>query len=250
MALVGWPALEEELGRWRDAGRTPELWWRDDDAATRSPALERLLALSGSARVPLALAVVPLLADEEIFAGLRATVLMHGTDHVNRAAAGQKKTEFAAAEPERAVLERLAAARERLEGLAGDRFLPVLAPPWNRMRRDLLARLPHAGLRGVSGYGARKSAHPAAGVREVNTHVDIIDWRGTRGFAGEEAALGALAGHLSARLRNKADAGEATGVLTHHAVHDAACWSFIERLFERTRALGARWSEAAGLFPS
>jgi len=87
-------------------------------------------------------------------------------------------------------------------------------------------------------------------VREVNTHVDIIDWRGTRAFVGEAAALGALLSHLSAKLRNQADAGEPTGVLTHHAVHDAASWSFIERLFERTRALGAHWAEASALFPS
>jgi hypothetical protein len=245
-----WTALEDELRRWRDAGRTPELWWRDDDAATRSPSLHRLLDLSQTSAVPLALAVVPLSAEKEIFAGLRATVLMHGTDHVNRAGPGEKKTEFAAGEPQDAALARIKAARQRLESLAGDRFLPVLAPPWNRMKRDLAARLPACGLRGLSGYGARTALEAAPGVREVNTHIDIIDWHGTRGFVGEEAALGALVSHLSAGLRNPVDAGEPTGVLTHHAVHDAASWAFIERLFEATRALGARWPEPAALFPS
>lgn len=250
MALVGWTALGEELRRWRDAGRTAELWWRDDDAAKPFAALTRLLSISASSGVPLALAVVPLSADEEIFAGLRATVLMHGTDHVNRAGPGEKKTEFASAEPAEDAAARLKAARERLESLAQDKFLPVLAPPWNRMKPDLAARLPACGLRGISRFGARKSAEAAPGVREVNTHVDILDWRGTRGFVGEDAALAALVAHLSAKFRNAADAGEATGVLTHHAVHDAASWTFIERLFERTRALGARWAEPAGLFPS
>lgn len=245
-----WQALEDELRRWRDAGRTPELWWRDDDAAAPLPPLDQLLRLSRESAVPLALAVVPLSADEAIFEGLRATVLMHGTDHVNRAGQNEKKTEFAAAEAPAAALARIGPARERLERLAGDRFVPVMAPPWNRIQRDLVRRLPACGLRGLSGYGARKAPQAAPGVLEVNTHVDIIDWHGTRGFVGEAAALGALAGHLSAKLRNKADAGEPTGVLTHHAVHDAASWSFIERLFERTRALGARWAEPAVLFPS
>jgi hypothetical protein len=39
-------------------------------------------------------------------------------------------------------------------------------------------------------------------------------------------------------------------MLTHHAVHDAASWDFLERLFDRTRASGAHWREAAALFPS
>jgi hypothetical protein len=248
MAGMTWRALEEELARWRDAGRTPEFWWRDDDASAPSAALSRLLGLSKATGVPLALAVIPLSADGALFAGLAATVLMHGTDHANRAAQGEKKTEFPAGEPDDAALVRLAAARARLEGLAGDNFLPVLAPPWNRLKRSLVARLPAAGLLGLSSYGARK---PAVGsVREVNTHVDIVDWRGTRGFVGEEAALAALLAHLSARFSNKADAGEPTGLLTHHAVHDAASWAFVERLFERTRALGGRWAEPSALFPS
>ena len=245
-----WRALEDELKRWRDAGRSAELWWRDDDAATPSPSLKRLVELSRTSRIPLALAVIPLTAKDELFAGLRATVLMHGTDHVNRAGQKEKKTEFAAAEPQDAAVARIQAARARLERLAGDRFLPVLAPPWNRMRRDLVMRMPDCGLRGLSAYGPRRAQDPAPGVREVNTHVDIIDWHGTRAFVGEAAALGALLSHLSAKLRNQADAGEPTGVLTHHAVHDAASWSFIERLFERTRALGAHWAEASALFPS
>jgi hypothetical protein len=250
MAVMTWRALEEELGRWRDAGLTADFWWRDDDASTRSSALERLLRLSSAAAVPLALAVVPLSAQAELFAGLRASVLMHGTDHRNRAGPGEKKTEFPAAEAEDEASARLAAARVRLEALAGERFLRVLAPPWNRLKPSLVARLPRAGLHGVSGYGARKAAEAARGVREVNTHVDIIDWHGTRGFAGEQAALRAALGHLSARRSKAIDALEPTGLLTHHALHDAAAWDFIERLFERTRALGARWAEPSVLFPS
>mgnify|MGYP003341179144 CR=1 FL=1 len=35
--------LAAELSRWRDSGRAPVLWWRDDDAADVGPALDRLL---------------------------------------------------------------------------------------------------------------------------------------------------------------------------------------------------------------
>ncbi|HET7672390.1 MAG TPA: hypothetical protein VFK84_18425 [Burkholderiales bacterium] len=241
-----WRALEEEFARWRAAGRTPDFWWRDDDATKPTPELRRLLALSASSNVPLALAVIPLAAVPELFAELSASVLMHGTDHRNRAAAGEKKTEFAVTEGEDAALARLASGRARLAALAGGAFVPVLAPPWNRVKPSLVPRLASAGLRGLSRYGARASGTRA----EVNTHVDIIDWRGSRGFCGEQAALALAVRHLAARRTGAADAEEPTGVLTHHAVHDAAAWDFLEQLFARTRRLGASWREAGELFPS
>jgi hypothetical protein len=247
---MSWRELEEELARWRDAGRVADFWWRDDDATRPSPALEQLLQLSKSSAVPLALAVVPLEAAPELFAGLGASVLMHGTDHRNRAAPGEKKTEFAAAEPEAEAIARLSAARERLARQAGASFLPVLAPPWNRFKRALAARLPAAGLHGLSAYGPRAAAEAAPGIRQVNTQVDLIDWHGTRGFAGEDAALRAAVKHLAARRSGAADAAEPTGWLTHHALHDAAAQEFLERLFERTRSLGARWLDPVALFPS
>jgi hypothetical protein len=245
---VSWQALEAEIALWRGAGRTVEFWWRDDDAAAPTPALARLLALSAKSAVPLALAVIPLAAKAELFQGVRARVLMHGTDHRNRAAAGEKKTEFARDEADDAALMRLATAKEHLQRLAASAFLPVLAPPWNRFRRPLVPALAAIGLRGFSGYGARAAREPAPGMVEANTHVDIIDWRGTRGFCGDDAALAAAALHLAARRGGGADASEPTGWLTHHALHDAAAWSFLERLFERTRRLGARWLAADAIF--
>ena len=239
---MSWHALEEELARARDAGRSATLWWRDDDAAQPTREVKRLLALSRAADIPVALAVVPLAAVPELFADLTACVLMHGTDHRNRAAAGEKKTEFPAAEADVEALRRLRQARERLAMLAGAAFLPVLAPPWNRIRRSLVPRLPGLGLHGLSGFGDRGEKVP--GVVEINTHVDIIDWHGTRAFIGEEPALRGLISHIVANT------GEPIGVLTHHAVHDEAAWTFLARLYERTRRHGARWAEARSLFPA
>ena len=237
MALVSWQALDEAIAR----SRTPVFWWRDDDASEPSAAVRRLLALSQASAVPLALAVVPLIAVPDLFERLTARVLLHGTDHRNRAASDEKKTEFAASEPAAQALRRLDAARMRLAALAGPAFLPVLAPPWNRFPRALAARLPEAGLHGLSGYGPRAAA-PISGVSEVNTHVDIIDWHGTRGFVGEEVALAAVLKQLAR------ESEEPIGMLTHHALHDAPAWAFLERFFERTRRAGARWADAQTLF--
>ena len=241
-----WQTLEQELARWRDAGRAADFWWRDDDATVATPALERLQAFAKQSAVPLALAAIPAAAEEDALAGFHC-VVMHGCDHRNRAGAGEKKSEFPDGVNDAEALARLAAARERLAGIAGSRFFPALVPPWNRFKQGLVAQLPAAGIRGLSRYGARKGGVP--GVRQINAHVDIVDWRGTRGFIGEQAALGLALRHLSARREGGADAREPTGVLTHHAVHDEAAWRFLAQLFEVTRRHGAVWADPAGFFP-
>jgi len=248
---AAWRGFVDEIARARDAGRAIDFWWRDDDASRPGPALARLLGLCARSSVPLALAVIPLEAQAPLFAGLReqVSVLQHGTDHLNRAEPGSKKSEYPVSEPFASALGRIAAARARLEQLAGPRFVPVLAPPWNRMPRLLAARLAEVGLRGLSQYGARAAASAAAGVAQVNTHVDLIAWRGGRGFAGEEATLAAASAHLAGKRSGSADGGEATGWLTHHAAHDEAAWSFLERLFETTATIAdVRWRAAPTLF--
>jgi hypothetical protein len=248
-----WRSLSDEIARWRDAGRAADFWWRDDDAARPDPALARLLALSTNASVPLALAVVPLGADPALLAGLGDTdavcVLQHGTDHRNRAVPQEKKTEFSAAEPQQAAMARLVTAREQLRVQAGMRFIPVLVPPWNRLPKPLLPHIAAAGYRGLSQYGDRLNQYPVKGLKQVNTHVDIIAWNSGRGFAGESEVLEAALRHLSARRTGSADPAEPTGFLTHHAVHDEAAWDFLRRLFETTHAIpGAEWRHAEELF--
>ncbi|HEX2649697.1 MAG TPA: polysaccharide deacetylase family protein [Burkholderiales bacterium] len=248
--VVSWAELRNELAEWRNSGSTPDFWWRDDDAGMPTPALEQLLRLAHSSGVPLALAVVPREADRKLTAALDAgvSVIQHGADHVNRAGAGAKKSEFPDAEPAAAALERLASARKRLQTLAGTRFCPVLAPPWNRLSAELVTHLPAAKYAGLSQYGPRKRAAPAPGLRQVNTHVDIIAWQAGRNFVGADAALRMTVNHLASRRRGEVDRAEATGLLTHHACHDEGAWAFLERLFAFTREAGARWRSAPELF--
>ena len=248
---ASWRTFQEEIARWAESGRAVEFWWRDDDASRADPALTRLLGLSQKMSIPLALAAIPALSEGEAFQGLAplVCVLQHGTDHANRAAAGEKKTEFPASEPVPSALVRLDAARRHLEAIAGSRFLPVLAPPWNRMPDRLASQLAGAGLRGLSQYGPRSRTESAPGVPQINTHVDIIAWRADRAFVGEEQALSAASSHLAAKRLGTADPREATGWLTHHAVHDESAWTFLERLFESTRGLPAvAWRQPEELF--
>ena len=225
---MSWAALEAAIAR--RGGAT--FWWRDDDATQFTPALERLLSLG----VPLALAVIPEKAEERLCEGLppHVAVLQHGTDHVNRAGAGEKKSEFPATEPDERALERLAAAASRLKAMAGARALPVLVPPWNRIRPELAQKLPSLGITGLS---RDLKAKPVAGLRQVDTHIDIVAWREGRRFIGEEQALAAALELM--------EMTSPLGWLTHHAVHDEAAWRFLERL---ARVEGVRWASAAELF--
>lgn len=229
MAL-GWSGFAEAVAR-----RRPVFWVRDDDAVALTPALGRLLSLVQENNVPLALAVIPELAEPDLFGRIGdAAVLQHGCDHRNRAAPGEKKTEFPAHEGIPEALDRLRLAHERLVSMGGSKVLPVVAPPWNRMRRELAAALPRIGIQGLSSYG-KGQAIP--GVRQVNTHIDIVAWRDAKRFVGdEEAARLAMTYVLD---------DQPVGWLTHHAVHDADAWRFLERLFALR---GPRWARAAELF--
>ena len=224
-----WQEFRDELDRWAAEGRSATLWWRDDDAVKPGPILDRLLATASEA--PLSLAVIPALADPALGEVLARTpslsVMQHGYAHKSHAKPGEKKCEFPASRDAETMLADLARGRERLESFFGNRFRPALAPPWNRIADSLTARLAEAGLQGLSTY--RRADRPAGPALWVDTHCDIIDWRGTRGFVGAGAALDLITGHLRAR-RAGDTIDEATGVMTHHIVHDEACWSFLADL--------------------
>lgn len=251
MVSEDWALLGDELARWRDAGREVEFWWRDDDAVQWTPALAQLVGLARRCDVPLALAVVPSSAESALFAQLAedVCVLQHGVDHRNRGAPGAKRAEFVPQERPEDAVARIAAGCVRLASLAGPRWTAAFAPPWNRMPEALAARLPAAGLRGLSLFGPRQRARPSPGLAQVNTHVDLVAWRGDRGFVGVQAALAQAVRHLAARRTGSADRDEPTGWLTHHLQHDAAAWRFLEQLFESTReAPAVRWLSARTLF--
>jgi len=247
--MTGWAALHAELDRWSAEGRDADLWWRDDDAASAAPSLKQLLALAEVSAVPLTLAVIP---EQNRLTGKDLnpliTPVQHGYAHRNHAAPTAKKCELG---PERRadhVIGELMTGRDTLEKAFGDAFCPVLVPPWNRLADHLRILLPELGYAGLSRFGPRDMSALGA-MRVVNTHVDIIDWKGARGFVGTEVALDRLIEHLEARRESLVDPNEPTGLLTHHLVHDPACWSFLADLFRETGAHAAvRWRDAASMF--
>ena len=246
-----WSDFEAELDRWSGAGRQVTFWWRDDDAVAATPALARLLALAEG--MPLALAVIPGNAEPSLADALArhesVRVLQHGWRHTNHG--GTVKSELGAERPLGQRLDELSAGRDRLRVLFGARVLPMLVPPWNRIGEDLVAMLPSLGFRALSTYKPRRAALAAPGLAAINTHVDLVEWSGSRGFIGESAALGLALGHLRARRLGVADAAEPTGLLTHHLVQDAATDDFLRRFLALAREhRGARLLDLAELVPS
>lgn len=249
--MTGWDDLTDELSAWAAVGQVPDFWLRDDDTQEPSPALDRLLDIAGANAVPLALAVIPVGAGEALAKRLDNTpwvsVLQHGYTHRNHAGADDKKCELGTARPAEHVIAEIAVGWQSLQTLFGAQVLPVMVPPWNRIAPNLVPMLPEIGFAGLSRFGSRKRAQAVSGLVQTNTHVDIIDWRGTRGFVGEEAALRAIVEHLAARRGGKADAGEPTGILTHHRDHDGACWEFLGALLTHLARHGV-WRSAEALF--
>lgn len=250
-----WARLEAELSAWRAAGRAATLWWRDDDAGDATPALRRLVALAQAHAVPLALATVPAWATPALAAAVRGAgeiveVLQHGYAHENHAPAGQKKFELGPERPAPIVVAELAQGWQILESRFGARFAPVLVPPWNRMAPYLPPYLAELRYRGLSQFGPRARRHPVRGLLQANTHVDIVHWKGPAPrFAGEAKLVGEFALHLAARRSGEADPDEPTGLLTHHAAHDEACWLFVETLFRRLAGHAAvRWLAPSRVF--
>lgn len=251
--MTDWGALSEELEMWRDSNRSASFWWRDDDSECADPGIGALLALRRKLGVPLAVAVIPAAVDEGFAAAVKqepdVCVLQHGVTHRNHAAPGHKKSELSGNRTRRALLEELGAGKRRLEELFGDRFLPVLVPPWNRIHEGWIPELSRLGYRGLSRAMARAAEYAAPGIKAANVHVDVIDWRGTRGFVGTERALDQLVAHLRARRQADGDADEPTGILTHHLVDDGAAWSFVAELVARTAGQRqGRWLTAEQLF--
>ncbi len=224
--------LIRRLDRCAAEGRPARLWLRDDDAVEPSAALDRLLAVMEG--LPLTLAVIPAFSGAALAARLAGeagvTVAVHGWAHRNHAGEGEKTQELGAHRPVAVVLEELARGFRHLEHLHGPQFVPVLVPPWNRIAPEVVAGLPGLGFRALSVFGPERPGP----IPQVNTQVDVIDWRGTRG--GRDEAV--LLDEIVARL----DTGQAAGLLTHHLVHDAAVWRFLERLVAATRGHpGCRW---------
>lgn len=239
-----WKSFRTVIMRAEDEGRTLSFWLRDDDAVQPGRALDRLIAASQRYGVPAALAVIPRRAEPALAARLAGetlvTPLVHGWSHANHAPSREKKQEFGPHRTHEVMKDELAKALSRMKALFAGNLANVLVPPWNRIDPALIPHLPGLGYQAVSLFGTAASGAP---LPVINTHIDPIDWRGTRGCRDETAIVSDLI-----RLFASAPRPRTAGLLLHHLVHDDAVWRFLDRLFEETaRSPCCRWLTIAEL---
>jgi peptidoglycan/xylan/chitin deacetylase (PgdA/CDA1 family) len=206
------------------APRTVAVWWRDDDAGRDDPRLAPLLEIAARHGVPVALAVVPAWLEaatrSRLLASREAVVWQHGWDHTDHSGGRGKPIELGGVRPVAATIDDLVRGRELLAGAFGERFAPVLVPPWNRIDERVRAALPAGLWTGLSRFGAER---PGAAPPERNTQVDGILWRAGRRPLDLAAWERAIAAEI--------EAGRTLiGLLTHHREMDDAALAALDRL--------------------
>ncbi len=256
--MDAWDTLNSELDEWLAKDSVADFWWRDDDAVAASAELDKLLSVTTN--TGLLLAVIPAKVEKSLLPKVKeathVTVAQHGYAHINHA----KQYPLPEPQPgawelglhrgERVILEELSHGRELLEDLFNDDFAPVLVPPWNRMDPALLPAVVEMGFSGVSRFGPRCGKQTAPGFTTVNSHCDLLRWKGGAAFKGAEKTINQLVEHLRDRRAGAVDASEPTGYLTHHLVMQDECWAFSQQLADAiNNHPAARWhTDVGGLF--
>jgi hypothetical protein len=200
-----------------------KLWWRDDDAGADDPKLDRLLAIAMHRAVPVVLAVIPARLDgataQKILACPFATAVQHGLAHKDHRSVDGQKCELVDRIDQDAPL---VAARHRLADTFGERFRPMMVPPWNRIEPALRERLPALEFPFLSTFAGHRRLPPAEGLRQLDTHVDAIRWK--------EGRAPLDSGSIVAACRQSAGmVGGPIGLLTHHAVTDEEGFRALDR---------------------
>ena len=227
--------FQDALQAAADRGHPATFWLRDDDATEPSARLDTLLAMTARHAVPVTLAVIPARSGQALADRLTGDpgicVAVHGWAHRNHAGPEEKKQELGPHRPVGVVMEELARGLRHLQALHGTQFVAVLVPPWNRIHPDIVQGLPELGYAALSVFVPEKPAP----LRLLNTHVDLIDWRGT----GRAKGLDMLLAEIALALQR----GAPIGLLTHHLVHDAGDWAVLDRVLALTSGQpGSAWA--------
>jgi len=233
---IDWHPLRQELSLWQEQGLSLPFWWRDDDAIEPSQRLEKLLQISGDTGLPVHLAVIPAFATAELADNLaareNAVPIVHGYAHQNHSPEGQKKSEYGPDRPENQVSSDISQGRSAMEAVFKARFAPMFVPPWNRFSPKFYPALTANGYQAVSTFTPRSEKFAAKELLQINTHLDPIDWHGSRSCHLPETLVSQTVNQLQQRRAGVIDTQEPFGLLTHHLVHDDAIWNFTRDFIE------------------
>jgi len=240
VTAVDWGPLRHALAACRSEGIDVPFWWRDDDATHVTPALQKLAQLAERVVLPVHLAIIPAHASPDLPAACAEMLtipVIHGWSHTDHSGPDEKKNEFLT--PRATATEDSAEALSRMRKLFTTDLRRMFVPPWNRISAEVVSVLSRQGYQAISTFGPRPASHAAPGLRQVNTHLDPIWWRGTRDLIDPDQLIGKASAHVTARIQGEEDQSEPFGILTHHLVHTPAIWSFVEEFVHEMLAGGA-----------
>lgn len=226
--------FQHELMAWAEHRHTLSLWWRDDDARQPTPQLDRLLALAERNDIPLTLAVIPSAGAGALGSRIRdvrgISAVQHGIDHVNRANAnGRGACEMAAEWDAQEIAARLATARRHVLSIPNS--YPVFIPPWHAHHPCLEVALRASGFKG---WAPGRDVRESHGLVRIDTHVEVLRWKGGARFRGEGRFMRRLI-RLARERRRARRWTEPVGILTHHLQQDEASWEFLEQFLPWTK---------------
>ncbi|MEQ1753492.1 MAG: hypothetical protein ABL973_05105 [Micropepsaceae bacterium] len=251
--MSGWDRVVSELDLWAREERTARFWWRDDDATDVSRNLVRMVRVAADHRVAIGLSVIPLRLSSKLRQFIaehrNLDVLVHGLAHQSHARGGQAKREFGGQRSLGEMTDDLKKALALSRSAFGKRCLPVLVPPWNRIPPRVVRALPKFGYEGLSTWKPRAEQTPVPGLLQVNTHLDVINWRAGRTIKPEALVASLLLRKLRWRRADPKRALEPLGLLTHHEYWCAEKEAIILNLLRTTREHPAvRWLTARQVF--
>ncbi len=231
--------LLEEFRIWRDLGLTLPLWWRDDDAISVTPELDRLSNLSKNLGISVHLAVIPNQLQADLAPLVKGTphlrVITHGWDHRNYEVKPAKSSEFGRSRPPVDARGDILQGANIMRAQFGASAAPIFAPAWNRFFLGHAPFLAEAGYAALSVYKPRIRQMAAPGVELINTHIDPIEWRGSRRLCPPGEIIAKTLQHLRNRRWGYTDAREPLGYLTHHLDHTEDIWHFSEHFLNVMR---------------
>lgn len=161
----------------------PVVYFRADDIGIPSRSSASLLEIFAGAGVPCNLAVVPSWLTPSRLKELKRSCSargytpeqwcwhQHGRRHRNHEPKG-RKSEFGPARSLEAKRRDLRLGRERLEGILGNEFNPVLTPPWNRLDQETALSLRELGFEQASRNEKSMWRQPS-GLSEFPVHADL-----------------------------------------------------------------------------
>lgn len=238
--------LREELDRLLELGSGIRIWWRDDDADVDCQGLRRVSELAR--RFAVVLAVIPGRLDVAIGSVVNDSnirVVQHGWAHVNRALDLEQKSEYPDRRDIDAALSELKAGRILLEKVFGDRFIPILVPPWHHCSQTIAGRLPSIGFHGIS--SGVNWDRPTPGL--IDVCLDAIDWTGGARALRKDELMRNLVGLLRYRRYAGLPVDLPIGFLTHHKHLDESAFEVLVDFFEELAGHAAvTWLEPAEVF--